>query len=167
MFHSSPQNHHMKQYQNGDTPIALPVYPAIQKPLPNKHPKAQQYPYGEETFNDEYGGFILANPVALPVYPTIRKPKPHRLPEAQYSYGNETFNDKYGGFMLVNPRGIRAMQYEQAPNEMQYQQAPVHHAKAKDHNHKVKENVDSEAEEFIKLEHNKFKINKTMESFDY
>lgn len=157
----------MKQYQSWDTPIAFPVYPAIQKPLPNKHPEAQQCPCGDETFNDEIGGFVLVNPVALPVYPTIRKPPPHRLPEAQYSYGNETLNDEYGDFILANPRGIRVMQNEQAPNEMQYEQAPVHHVKANDHNRKVKENVDSEAEEFIKIEHNKFKINKTMESFDY
>lgn len=161
MFHRSPQNHHkhhqMNSYQNWDTPIALPVYPVIQKP--NKNPEAHQCPCDDEILNDKYGGFI---PGALPVYPTIKSP-PRRLPEGQYSYGNESFNEEYGGFVLVNPRGIRVKQYDQVPDEMQYyEEAPVRHAKANYHNHKVDEDVDAEAEEFIKLKHNKFLASKTI-----
>lgn len=65
----------------------------------------------------------------------------------------------------MNPGGIRSMQFEQAPDEIQYKQSPVHHDKVSDH--KLKETVDAESEEFIKLEHNRFKISKSMESFGY
>ncbi|KAK3223454.1 hypothetical protein Dsin_010479 [Dipteronia sinensis] len=104
------------------------------------HQQSQQYQSWDSS--DGYG-----------TYTTTVESMPFQQPEAhQYQYANATFGNNYEDYVLQDPRSrTHVVAYERPPaprrvySEVDYTVA-----------YKVAENVDAEAEEFIKLEHKKF-----------
>ncbi|KAH7570364.1 hypothetical protein JRO89_XS05G0093400 [Xanthoceras sorbifolium] len=75
------------------------------------------------------------------VYATIQHPEAQ-----QYQYANVTQHNNYEDYVLQDPRRTHAVAYERP-------RAPV---RVNSDDYKVAENIDAEAEEFIKIEHKKF-----------
>ncbi|KAJ4711008.1 hypothetical protein OWV82_017097 [Melia azedarach] len=90
----------------------------------------------------------------FPVYVTALEPMQNRFPEGQHYpygyYGSPMLNNNYQEYVLEEPRRTPVIEY--GPPRV-----PVH---VKANHHKVEENVDEEAEEFIKMEHKKFQLSK-------
>ncbi|KAI9169153.1 hypothetical protein LWI28_007803 [Acer negundo] len=82
-------------------------------------------------------------------YATMVESMPSQQPEAQqYQYASVTYGNNYEDYVLQDPRSRTHVVAHKRPS------APQH--VYSDFVYKVAENVDVEAEEFIKLEHKKF-----------